>query len=64
MKQADTRALTLDQADAFFEATKGTSYEAFFLVAVMTGARRGELCGLKWDAVDLDASVKTKPPLL
>ena len=59
VKDADTRALSLAEAAAFFEAAKGTRFEAFFLIAAMTGARRGELCGLKWEAVNLDAGILT-----
>jgi integrase len=32
---------------------------AFVWLAMTTGARRGELCGLRWDDVDLDAAVLT-----
>ena len=56
-KEADTRALSLDEARAFFEAARGSTFAAFFQLATLTGARRGELVGLKWDAVDLDAGI-------
>jgi integrase len=48
---ADTRALSLDEARAFFEAARGSTFAAFFQLAALTGARRGELVGLKWEAV-------------
>lgn len=54
-KSTDTRALSFDEAHAFFEAARGSNFEAFFHIAALTGARRGELVGLKWDAIDLDA---------
>lgn len=54
--EANTRALSIEEAGAFFDAARGSTYEPFFQVAALTGARRGELVGLKWDAVDLDAS--------
>ena len=59
VKDADTRALSLEEAGAFFDAARGSKFEAFFHVAALTGARRGELVGLKWDAVDLDAGALT-----
>jgi integrase len=58
-KDADTRALSLDEARAFFEAARGSTFAAFFQLAALTGARRGELVGLKWEAVDLDAGTLT-----
>ena len=33
----------------------GTQTEAFFRLALETGMRRGEICGLKWEDVDLSA---------
>lgn len=40
---------------AFSEAWWGT----FLWLAMTTGARRGELCALRWDRVDLDRAVIT-----
>ncbi len=59
VKGADTRALSLDEAGAFFAAARGTKFEEFFQLAAFTGSRRGELVGLKWSALDLDAGVLT-----
>lgn len=59
VKDADTRALSLEEAGAFFDAARGSKLEAFFHVAALTGARRGELVGLKREALDLDAGVLT-----
>ncbi len=59
VKDADTRALSLEEAGTFFGAARGSDFEAFFHVAALTGARRGELVGLKWDAVDLDSGALT-----
>lgn len=58
-KDSDTRALSLEEARAFFVAARGSKFEAFFHIAALTGARRGELVGLKWDAVDLDDGALT-----
>lgn len=59
VKDADTRALSLEEAGRFFDAARGLKFEGFFRIAALTGARRGELVGLKWDAVDLDTAVLT-----
>ena len=41
------------QLQMFLEAVKGEEYwEAFFYVEVMTGLRRGEICGLKWQDIN------------
>lgn len=49
--------LTSEQARAFVEAAKGDRYEVLYVLAVTTGLRRGELLGLKWEDLDLDAGV-------
>lgn len=36
-------------------AVKGTDYEGIITLAICTGMRRGELCALMWDDVDLEA---------
>ena len=40
----------------FLDESKGTRYGHIFEFAVMTGLRRSEICGLKWDAVDRKSS--------
>ena len=42
------------QIAAFLKAIKGHKYEHMFLVALFTGIREGEVCGLQWDCVDFD----------
>jgi integrase len=59
VKDANTRALSLEEAVRFFDAAQGSEFEEFFRVAALTGARRGELVGLKRDAVDLDGGALT-----
>ncbi len=39
----------------FLDESKGTCYGHIFEFAVMTGMRRSEIAGLKWDAVDLES---------
>ena len=43
------------QLDTFLEAIKGEEYwDTFFYVEVMTGLRRGEICGLKWQDINFE----------
>lgn len=46
-----------EEARRFLAAAKAHSPQAaaFYLLALDTGARKGELCGLKWSDIDLDA---------
>ena len=41
-----------EQINALVEATKKPKYKMLFLLAAMSGARQGELLGLKWSDVD------------
>ena len=45
------------QARALLDAARGDHLEALYVLAVHTGMRQGELLGLRWDDVDLDAGV-------
>lgn len=49
----------LDPADeeALLDAVEGTRAYLLVWFALATGARRGEICGLKWDCVDLENAV-------
>ena len=47
--------LPREQARALLEAARGDRLEAFWVLAVTTGMRNGELLGLQWKDVDLDA---------
>jgi integrase len=46
-----------DEARAFLEAARDARQWPVWCLALDTGARRGELAGLRWDAVDLDRAV-------
>lgn len=46
---------TLDHARAFLVAVTGDDLEALWRLALLTGMRRGELLGLRWADLDLDA---------
>jgi integrase len=50
----ERRALTIDECRALLEAARGDPLEAFYVTALTTGARLGELQALTWRAVDLD----------
>ena len=44
-----------DQLETFLKAIKGHEYWCdFFYVEVMTGLRRGEICGLKWQDINFE----------
>lgn len=47
--------LSPDQVRSLLSAARGDRLEALYVVAVHTGLRQGELLGLKWPDVDLDA---------
>ncbi|MGD0275886.1 MAG: site-specific integrase [Syntrophales bacterium] len=46
--------LSPEQIRALLEATTDQEYQTLFLVAVMTGARQGEILGLKWEDIDFE----------
>jgi integrase len=49
------RPLDREQVQALFEAAREDRLESLYVVAVTAGLRRGELQGLKWEDVDLEA---------
>lgn len=51
----EMRVLSTEQAAAFLDATRDHPAHALYVLAVTTGMRQGELLGLAWDDVDLDA---------
>ena len=54
-RREEIRPLDSEQVRALFETARGDRLEALYVVAVTTGMRRGELQGLKWDDLDLEA---------
>lgn len=46
-----------EELRAFLDLVTGEEHFALFRTAAMTGMRRGEVCGLRWCDVDLDAGV-------
>jgi integrase len=46
-----SKSLTLDQAIALMDASKGTRLEAYVIVSLLTGLRTEEVRALRWDHV-------------
>jgi integrase len=51
----EVKPLSPTQARALLSAASGGRLEALYLLAIHTGLRQGELLGLKWSDIDLDA---------
>ncbi len=51
--------LDADEMQRLFEVVKGTRLELPVLVATFYGLRRGEVVGLKWDAIDFERGTLT-----
>jgi integrase len=57
VKTKPMEPLTEEQLQIFFNSAKDDRYFPGYLLAATTGMRRGELCGLCWDSVDLKEGV-------
>ena len=55
-ERAEMRVLGREQVAAFLDATRDLPAHALYVLAVTTGMRQGELLGLQWADVDLDAA--------
>jgi integrase len=55
VSKEEIRPLTAEQVKTLFESARGDRLEALYTLAVTTGLRQGELLGLKWGDVDLEA---------
>ncbi len=58
-KAREVAVLDAERLAAFLRAAAGERLEAFFVLAVATGMRPGELAGLRWRDVDLKAGTVT-----
>jgi len=56
LAREEVTALSPEQARSFLEAARGDRYECMYVVAVTVGLRRGEILGLRWADVDLEAA--------
>ena len=54
VERKEITPLDNDAIAAFIKAVHGHKFEAVYLTMLFTGMRRGEICGLKWDCVDLE----------
>ena len=59
LEQPEQRALTPDEVRRLCAAAAGERLGGLWVVAVYTGARQGELLGLRWGDVDLAAATLT-----
>lgn len=56
-RNVEMKTWTAEQLRAFLTSVDGDRLRPAFLVTALTGLRRSELCGLKWEDVDLDRQV-------
>ena len=55
----ELRILKMPEAQRLFQVAKDTDFEVAIHLAIHTGLRRSELCGLFWSDVDLEARTLT-----
>jgi integrase len=53
--RSEIRPLSAEPARRFLDAAKGGRFEALYTLALFSGLRRGEILGLRWSDVDLEA---------
>ena len=55
VRREEMQPLSPEQVKVLLEAARDERLEALYVLAVTTGLRQGELLGLKWEDVDLEA---------
>ena len=55
--EKELRVLTQDEVAKLLSACHNLKWSTFIFLAVTTGLRRGELCHLEWDDLDLEAGI-------
>lgn len=53
----EKRVLTIQETELFLKEARGTFYYNLYVLALETGMRIGELCGLRWDDIDFKKKV-------
>lgn len=53
-EKKEIQVLSVENQVAFFDCCKGTFYDNFFIVAISTGMRIGEIASLRWEDIDID----------
>ncbi len=53
-KPPEIRVMSIEEQSLFMDACKGHRLEAFFLFALATGMRKGELLALEWKDIDFE----------
>lgn len=56
-RHAEAQALDAAEAGRLLEAARGKTLEVPIALALLAGLRRGEVFGLRWEDVDLDAGI-------
>lgn len=59
VEKPDINPLTEEEIAMFLEQARGDEYEDMLVIALFTGMRRGEICGLSWDAVNFKKNTVT-----
>lgn len=54
VEKKEIRPLDSEDITHFMEEVQNHPFRALFLTTLFTGMRRGEVCGLRWDCVDLE----------
>ena len=54
VEKKEIRPLDSEDIARLMEAVQDHPFRALFLTTLFTGLRRGEVCGLRWDCVDLE----------
>lgn len=59
VERKEIKPLDSEAISAFLKAIEGHPFETLYTLTLFTGLRRGEVCGLLWDCVDLEKGTIT-----
>lgn len=54
VREKEMQVWSVEEVQRFLEAAREYRYYMVFLLAITTGMRKAEICGLKWEDIDLD----------